>query len=88
MNESGNIDEAIGQPLFLCPVCLRKLHKVLKFDVQQRYSLLKSECCKLLDKLKYICQKIDVSHEDVYILPISSLQSAIDWLEQCLKSFV
>lgn len=40
MNESSSIAEAEQQPLFLCPVCLRKLHKVLKFDVAKRYQLL------------------------------------------------
>ena len=40
LNESSSIAEAEQQPLFLCPVCLRKLHKVLKFDVARRYCLL------------------------------------------------
>ena len=40
LNESSSIGEAEQQPLFLCPVCLRKLHKVLKFDVAKRYRLL------------------------------------------------
>ena len=40
LNESSSIAEAEQQPLFLCPVCLRKLHKVLKFDVAERYRLL------------------------------------------------
>ena len=40
LNESSSIAEAERQPLFLCPVCLRKLHKVLKFDVAERYRLL------------------------------------------------
>ena len=40
LNESSSIAEAERQPLFLCPVCLRKLHKVLKFDITKRYHLL------------------------------------------------
>lgn len=40
LNESSSIGEAEHQPLFLCPVCLRKLHKVLKFDVAKRYHLI------------------------------------------------
>lgn len=46
LNESSSIAEAEQQPLFLCPVCLRKLHKVLKFDVAKRYHLLHQ---KLID---------------------------------------
>ena len=51
LNESSSIGEAERQPLFLCPVCLRKLHKVLKFDVAKRYRLLHqklSDVCALL----------------------------------------
>ena len=38
MNESGSISEASGQPLFLCPVCFRKLNRVQRMDLAQRYS--------------------------------------------------
>ena len=48
MNESNSIDEAVNQPLFLCPICLRKLRKALKFDVLQRYVSLKERCQELL----------------------------------------
>lgn len=41
MNESSSIEEAASQPLFLCPVCLRKLKKMLRFDIFQRYDLLR-----------------------------------------------
>ncbi|ESO97497.1 hypothetical protein LOTGIDRAFT_78907, partial [Lottia gigantea] len=37
MNESSSIQEAISQPLFLCPICLRKLQKCCRFDVLERY---------------------------------------------------
>ncbi|XP_046575491.1 archaemetzincin-2-like, partial [Haliotis rubra] len=37
MNESTSLMEAMDQPLFLCPVCLRKLHEVCRFDVLDRY---------------------------------------------------
>ena len=42
MNESTSIEEAATQPLFLCPVCLRKLKKWLKFDIFERYSQMKA----------------------------------------------
>ena len=42
MNESKSILEAESQPLFLCPVCLRKLEKALGFDVIERYRSLHS----------------------------------------------
>lgn len=37
MNESSSMPEALSQPLFLCPVCLRKLHHACGFDVCERY---------------------------------------------------
>ena len=40
MNESRNLEEAISQPLFLCPVCLRKLHHALEFSLLNRYQAL------------------------------------------------
>ena len=52
MNESSSIAEAEQQPLFLCPVCLRKLHKVLKFDVTKRYHLLHDKISDVLSVIK------------------------------------
>ncbi|XP_069133112.1 archaemetzincin-2-like [Argopecten irradians] len=37
MNGSGSVKEAMDQPLFLCPVCVRKLQHICKFDIVQRY---------------------------------------------------
>lgn len=37
MNESCSMKEAASQPLFLCPVCLRKLQYPCGFSVLQRY---------------------------------------------------
>lgn len=37
MNESGSMAEAFSQPLFLCPVCLRKLQYACDFEILQRY---------------------------------------------------
>ena len=47
MNESNTIEEAVTQPLFLCPICLRKLHKVIKFSVRDRYHHMAEQCSKL-----------------------------------------
>ena len=37
MNESASIGEAATQPLFLCPVCLRKMYRVVGFNPLERY---------------------------------------------------
>ncbi|OWF53097.1 archaemetzincin-2-like [Mizuhopecten yessoensis] len=37
MNGSGSVGEAMDQPLFLCPVCTRKLQHICKFDILERY---------------------------------------------------
>ena len=52
LNESSSISQAELQPLFLCPVCLRKLHKVLKFDVTERYHLLHQKLSDVLSILR------------------------------------
>ena len=40
MNGSNSIEQAMSQPLFLCPVCLRKLQHACKFDIMERYHAL------------------------------------------------
>jgi len=37
LNGSNSMDESDSQPITLCPVCLRKLHHLLKFDPMERY---------------------------------------------------
>uniref|UniRef100_A0A0G4HN23 Uncharacterized protein n=1 Tax=Chromera velia CCMP2878 TaxID=1169474 RepID=A0A0G4HN23_9ALVE len=37
MNGSGHLEEDFSQPHFLCPVCLRKVHRLCGFDVLTRY---------------------------------------------------
>jgi archaemetzincin len=47
MNGSNNLQEADAQPLYLCPVCLRKLQHVTGFDILKRYHTLEkfySQC--------------------------------------------
>nr|XP_054762206.1 uncharacterized protein LOC129268713 [Lytechinus pictus] len=44
MNESKSVKEALSQPLYLCPVCLRKLQKFFGFDVTSRYRGLLEIC--------------------------------------------
>ena len=40
MNESKSVQQAERQPLFMCPVCLRKLQKAVGFDIVERYEAL------------------------------------------------
>ena len=44
MNGSGHIKEDISQPLFLCPIDLRKLCQLADFDSIQRYEKLMDFC--------------------------------------------
>ena len=44
MNGSNHIRETDLKPLFLCPVCLRKLWLCLRFDCVQRYLRLAEKC--------------------------------------------
>ncbi len=38
MNGSNSLAESDGQPMHVCPLCLRKLHAVLGFDPRARYA--------------------------------------------------
>ena len=37
MNGSNHLQETDASPIHLCPVCLRKLHSSLRFDIVARY---------------------------------------------------
>ena len=55
MNESSSIPEAEWQPLFLCPVCLRKMCKALKFDIMTRYRVMLEQLRRLSAELHATC---------------------------------
>ena len=55
MNESSSIPEAERQPLFLCPVCLRKMCKALKFDILARYAVMLEQLGRLSSELRDTC---------------------------------
>lgn len=44
MNGSEHLEEDFSQPLFLCPIDLRKLFKLIGFDIIQRYEQLLEFC--------------------------------------------
>ena len=81
MNETANITEVIEQPLFLCPICLRKVHKVLKFDVQQRYQSLLELCHRLSLATPTNCDELSIKD------PSSCFQAAMEWLQRSICSF-
>jgi hypothetical protein len=41
MNGANHLDEADSTPMHLCPVCLRKLHRAVRFDPTERYGKLR-----------------------------------------------
>ncbi|GFR67317.1 archaemetzincin-2 [Elysia marginata] len=69
MNESSSVPEAMEQPLFLCPVCLRKLQRACGFDVLERYVLLRKFLTGVADQ---------VSDE-------AKVQECLVWLDQCIS---
>ena len=82
MNETADITEVIEQPLFLCPICLRKVHKVLKFNVLQRYQLLLELCHRL-------SLATPTSNDELLSIkdPSSCFQAAMEWLQRSIDSF-
>lgn len=77
MNESKSISEAENQPLFLCPVCLRKLEKVLCFDTVERYKALD----QFFDWLIIIIEGRDSDRDQ----SDCKLKSAIHWLKTVIR---
>ena len=61
MNESTSIEEAATQPLFLCPVCLRKLKKWLRFDVFERYSQMREVLEETVEVIKDVSPQVSLS---------------------------
>lgn len=77
MNESKSISEAENQPLFLCPVCLRKLEKALCFDTVERYKALH----QFFDWLIIIIEGRDSDRDQ----SDCKLKSAIHWLKTVIR---
>ena len=61
MNESSSIAEAATQPLFLCPICLRKMQKAVGFDPLERYRQL----LRVLKQLQSAVLKAPFSANDI-----------------------
>ena len=61
MNGSNHLDESDSQPLHLCPVCLRKLHSAIGFEISDRYQQLKtfSESQTWDDEATWLADRID-----------------------------
>lgn len=55
MNGTNHEEEMDRQPLYLCPVCLRKLYSTLQFDIRKRY-----------EKLAKVCQKYGLKEECIW----------------------
>jgi archaemetzincin len=55
MNGANHEKEMDREPLYLCPVCLRKLYSILQFDVRQRY-----------EKLAKLCEKYGLEEESIW----------------------
>ena len=72
MNESASIEEASRQPLFLCPVCLRKLKKWLRFDVFARYKCMKEAIGRMLE----VVQSSEQPHMSSHTLTVDNTGSA------------
>ncbi|PKK90334.1 MAG: hypothetical protein CVV64_10235 [Candidatus Wallbacteria bacterium HGW-Wallbacteria-1] len=62
MNGSNSMEETDSQPLFLCPVCLRKLHHLAKFNPETRYEKLKNlyEKSGLTEEAQWLEKRIAV----------------------------
>jgi len=70
MNQSNSVAEAMSQPLYLCPVCMRKLQKVLRFPSVVEY---------MKNMLTFLRQLADAG------LVNQQLTNTALWLERCIS---
>jgi len=59
----------MSQPLYLCPVCMRKLQKVLRFPSVVEY---------MKNLLRFLCQLVNAG------LANQKLTDTVTWFEHCL----
>ena len=72
MNGSGHLEEDFSQPLFLCPVDLRKLSQLANVDFVQRYEQLLEFCAnnQFKDEIDLLKKRIDIlKNEQQCLLP-------------------
>lgn len=69
MNGSNHLEESKSKPMQLCPVCIRKLHENIKFNILERYNAI-SKICKSTNSEVF---KYD---EDWYANAVSLIQQA------------
>ena len=69
MNSSSFVSEVDEQPLFLCPICLRKLQKFLKFRLMDRYRKLREALTNMVpcyvEEISVCRKNFDVVNENV-----------------------
>lgn len=61
------IDEDFNQPLFECPIDLRKLYSLINFDIRKRYTDLMEFYQKhhFINELKLVETKLDVIRQSI-----------------------
>jgi len=66
MNGSGHLEEDFTQPMYLCPVDLRKLYILCGFDIVQRYKKMEEffRKYKLHDEEKWFINRVKFLEED------------------------
>ena len=62
MNGSGNLEEDFNQPIFLCPVCLKKMFLLTKFDIPKRYEVLKDRFQEfgMVNEVKWVSNRMEM----------------------------
>ncbi|CAF1373267.1 unnamed protein product [Adineta steineri] len=70
MNGSGHLKEDFSQPLFLCPIDMRKLSELAKFDFIQRYEQLLEFCTEnqFKDEINLLKKRLEILKNDKEII--------------------
>ena len=79
MSNSHSVSDAESKPLFLCPICLRKLQKVCGFDVVARYE-------KLENFLTYLSSIVESPYLNESVVWIKKMQEFLQSAEDAEAS--
>jgi archaemetzincin len=86
MNGSEHLEEDFSQPLFLCPVDLRKLFQLVKFDFIQRYEQFLEFCIErqFEDEINLLKKRLEILNNEKEMIETKKNKNSDD--EQKHKS--
>ncbi len=89
MNGSGHLEEDFSQPLFLCPIDLRKLSQLVGFDIIQRYEQMLEFCTEnqFEDEIDLLKKRLELLKNTKQMVPTKKNKNFDNEQKQKSKRF-